>query len=276
MKTPSANSTTAACFFPCARPSGSNGQRAWIHYTPGGTIAHARRLMERPLPPAHRAGSRLPGQRDPVDQQAPRRPKELVVFGNPASSSSRTSFTLRVSPDGGDTWPVSRLLYAGSGAYSSICILPDKSIGVLLEKDNYTKITFARVEEAWLMNPDNDSDNDGMPDAWEILHGLNAATHDALSDNDGDGTPNLDEYLAGTDPLDRTSRFEVSQISLQSGIRLDWSSVPGRSYIIEESNDLLDWQTVPVPAITANGASASATVPFNGSVRRFFRISVLP
>jgi hypothetical protein len=262
--------------FTMRTPSGSNGQRAWIHYTPGGAS---------PM----RDGTwsnlyRLPSVPDPVCQGSVIQwtsrfrgdPREFLVFGNPASSSSRNNFTLRVSPDGGLTWPVSRLLYAGSAAYSSICILPDRSIGVLLEKDNYTRITFARAEEAWLMNPENDADNDEMPDAWEILHGLKASTHDALSDDDGDGTSNIGEYLAGTDPLNRASRFQVSEIRVGSGIRLDWSSVPGRSYIIEESDDLTEWRSVPGPAIRANGSSASATVAQNDSERRLFRIRALP
>jgi hypothetical protein len=46
-----------------------------------------------------------------------------------------------------------------------------------------------------------DSDNDGLPDAWENAHGLNAsdATDTAL-DADQDGYTNLEEYLNGTDP----------------------------------------------------------------------------
>lgn len=40
-----------------------------------------------------------------------------------------------------------------------------------------------------------DSDNGGMPDAWEIEHGLNSHKDDHLDDRDGDGYPNLEEYL---------------------------------------------------------------------------------
>ena len=36
-----------------------------------------------------------------------------------------------------------------------------------------------------------------MPDAWEAEHGLNPADgSDAWRDRDGDGWPNLEEYLA--------------------------------------------------------------------------------
>jgi len=49
-------------------------------------------------------------------------------------------------------------------------------------------------------NADPDDDNDGMPDEWEILHGLDPLTDDASLDPDGDGITNLDEYLGGTAP----------------------------------------------------------------------------
>jgi hypothetical protein len=46
-----------------------------------------------------------------------------------------------------------------------------------------------------------DSDDDGMPDAWEMQHGLNPHDpSDAAADNDHDGYTNLEEYLNGTDP----------------------------------------------------------------------------
>jgi hypothetical protein len=49
--------------------------------------------------------------------------------------------------------------------------------------------------------PTPDSDDDGMPDWWEQLYGLNAAAKaDALADPDGDGWNNLHEFKAGTDP----------------------------------------------------------------------------
>jgi chitinase len=49
-------------------------------------------------------------------------------------------------------------------------------------------------------NQDPDDDNDGMPDAWEIAHGLNPLVNDAALDADGDGVSNLAEYQAGSDP----------------------------------------------------------------------------
>ncbi|RJQ76859.1 MAG: hypothetical protein C4519_14185 [Desulfobacteraceae bacterium] len=49
-------------------------------------------------------------------------------------------------------------------------------------------------------NADEDDDGDGMPDIWELAHGLNPLVDDAFSDLDGDGTFNIDEYTHGSDP----------------------------------------------------------------------------
>ena len=48
---------------------------------------------------------------------------------------------------------------------------------------------------------DPDDDNDGIPDAYELVNGLNTLLNtDAALDRDNDGLTNLEEYLAGTDP----------------------------------------------------------------------------
>ncbi len=46
-----------------------------------------------------------------------------------------------------------------------------------------------------------DSDNDGMPDAWEIKYGLNPKdSSDAIKDCNGDGYTNIEKYINGIDP----------------------------------------------------------------------------
>ena len=48
-----------------------------------------------------------------------------------------------------------------------------------------------------------DTDVDGMPDDWEIMHNLNPNDPaDAFLDDDGDGLTSLDEYSIGSDPQD--------------------------------------------------------------------------
>ena len=49
--------------------------------------------------------------------------------------------------------------------------------------------------------PYKDSDGDGMPDDWEIAHGLNPNDPtDAIKDANGDGYTNIEKFLYGLDP----------------------------------------------------------------------------
>lgn len=68
-----------------------------------------------------------------------------IVFANPASKDRRADGTLRVSYDEGESWEVSRPLYKGPFAYSSLARLRNGDIGVLFEKDEYATITLAIV-----------------------------------------------------------------------------------------------------------------------------------
>ena len=59
-----------------------------------------------------------------------------------------------------------------------------------------------------------DSDGDGIPDSWMLQNfghptGLAADHSRAQDDPDGDGMSNLQEYLAGTNPLDPQSCLKL-------------------------------------------------------------------
>jgi sialidase-1 len=78
--------------------------------------------------------------------------RNRLLFANPASRS-RERLTVRLSYDEGGTWPVSRVIHHGPAAYSSLVVLPDRSIGVLFERGDrspYERITFARFPLEWL------------------------------------------------------------------------------------------------------------------------------
>jgi len=50
-----------------------------------------------------------------------------------------------------------------------------------------------------IINSADDTDGDGMPDAWEMAH-FGTLDRDGTGDFDGDGISDLDEYLYGTNP----------------------------------------------------------------------------
>ena len=59
--------------------------------------------------------------------------KQVILFSNPASKTSRTQLTIRVSHDNGRTWSWKKVLHAGPSAYSCLTVLPNGNIGCFYE-----------------------------------------------------------------------------------------------------------------------------------------------
>ena len=78
--------------------------------------------------------------------------RNRLLFANPASKTARHRMTVRLSYDEGRTWPVSRLIHAGSAAYCCLAALPDTRIGLLYERDGYKTIAFTAFTLGWLTN----------------------------------------------------------------------------------------------------------------------------
>ena len=76
-----------------------------------------------------------------------------------------------------------------------------------------------------------DSDNDGLPDAYEMLYGLDIRGSDADGDLDKDGMTNIEEFRAGTLPNKSDSIFRVSGARSEDGAAsLNWEPAPGKTY----------------------------------------------
>jgi sialidase-1 len=95
--------------------------------------------------------------------------RNRLLFANPAGGAvaagsvqrdarGRFNLTVRMSYDEGKTWPVKKILREGPGAYSSMAVFPDGSIGILFETgprygeyvDHYGSEVFARFTVEWL------------------------------------------------------------------------------------------------------------------------------
>jgi hypothetical protein len=68
------------------------------------------------------------------------------------------------------------------------------------EVDFYSSSRSTHVTNYRFTIQTEDSDEDGIPDAWEELYGLNPAVDDAGGDLDEDGLSNILEYQKGTNP----------------------------------------------------------------------------
>lgn len=127
-----------------------------------------------------------------------------------------------------------------------------------------------------------DSDGDGLPDAWERL--LIAASGQNLSlqdirpgdDFDGDGISNLNEYLAGTYAFDAQDGFRLDIVGVQEGRpQLEFMVVQGRTYTLFGSDDLKTWTPIDF-RIPANGPAAASQPSYRATDIRVLRVEPVP
>jgi hypothetical protein len=122
-----------------------------------------------------------------------------------------------------------------------------------------------------------DSDHDGLPDAWELLHfghlGVNPN-----ADPDGDGMSNLQEYLAGTNPNDSNDALVITAYSTSPGgtnASFTWNSVLTRYYYLDKTLSLqppLTWLDGGLGIIAPGGATTTRMLSDTNAPQRFFRV----
>ena len=83
-----------------------------------------------------------------------------------------------------------------------------------------------------------DSDEDGMLDTWEIAR-FGDLSANGGDDDDGDGSSNVEEFNADTDPLDAGDFLQILTVERSAnGIAITWPASPGRSYSVYRNDDL--------------------------------------
>jgi PKD repeat protein len=95
--------------------------------------------------------------------------------------------------------------YTKPGVYTVILTVVDETGNV--NSASISIVVYRDTDRDFLADYlDADDDNDGMPDDWEILHGLDPLDpSDASLDRDGDGFSNLTEYQMDSNPNVYTS-----------------------------------------------------------------------
>jgi hypothetical protein len=118
-----------------------------------------------------------------------------------------------------------------------------------------------------------DSDGDGMPDAWEDLHGLDKQVDDGGSDPDGDGFSNVQEYRAGTDPMSGTSYLRVAGVDDGAGVaEIRFEAMAGRTYSVLAADAPGDSLWVKLADVAAEPAARTVTVLDSGVAIRGHRV----
>jgi hypothetical protein len=127
---------------------------------------------------------------------------------------------------------------------------------------------------------EQDTDQDGLPDAWEIQHSLRpddpTGVNGALGDPDEDGLGNLAEYVAGTDPRDAASCLQVSSADVNGGVFvLRFVAVAGKTYSVLYCDSLEQgtWlRLTDVPAQASTGEVEVTDSDGPGRAARFYRL----
>jgi alpha-glucosidase (family GH31 glycosyl hydrolase) len=132
---------------------------------------------------------------------------------------------------------------------------------------------------------DLDSDGDGIPDWWMLgyfNHPTGEAADNSLASDDADGSgySNLQDYLAGMDPLDPSTACRITNISVVgNNIQVTWTTEPNKTNQLQRSSALgtnATWVNVG-PATLATGSPATQT-DFGGATNppAFYRVRLAP
>ena len=118
-----------------------------------------------------------------------------------------------------------------------------------------------------------DSDNDGLPDVWELYYfgNLDQGPDD---DPDEDGLTNLEELYLGTDPTVPNDPLRVSTIERLPGglVRLGWTASALRVYRMDVSPTMSPPSWAPLATVT--GTVANATILDAASTQRYYRVEL--
>ena len=116
----------------------------------------------------------------------------------------------------------------------------------------------------------------GTPHWWLASNSLPVSNGADTIDHDSDGQTTASEYIAGTNPNDRTSvlRFSTANAA-PSGGTLVFQTIAGRRYRLESCFMLDDWTPVPgFDNIDGTAGTVSYSIPSSTATRRFFRLAV--
>jgi hypothetical protein len=128
---------------------------------------------------------------------------------------------------------------------------------------------------------------DGIDDAWRLQYfgHVDPRADDrsrAQDDPDGDSCNNLCELLAGTDPTNSTSVFQiVSVVATSDDVLVTWTTAGGRTNVVQSAPDLTGSYTNVSPNIILTGSGDVTTNYLDAggvtnSALKFYRVRLVP
>jgi hypothetical protein len=126
----------------------------------------------------------------------------------------------------------------------------------------------------------SDADQDGLPDDWELTHGLDpnsaAGENGPDGDPDVDGLTNLEEFFAGTDPRNPASSLELEVLGVEDQAAvLEFQVAAGKTYsvLFRDSLNAGSWaRLVDIPASDRPGPMRVSDRAFGATPARFYRV----
>jgi T5SS/PEP-CTERM-associated repeat protein len=133
------------------------------------------------------------------------------------------------------------------------------------------------------LDPNQSVVGDGIPNWWKQQYGLDPFDPNvANADPDHDGMSNLQEYLAGTNPTNAASCLKITSVTMTNGnVRVSWSAVGGKSYVLQTNSILGSAFADASPVITVPGTGQVVTNYLDlgnatGNATRLYRIRLGP
>ncbi len=124
-----------------------------------------------------------------------------------------------------------------------------------------------------------DRDGDGMDDDWELAY-FTTLARDGSGDFDGDGTSDLAEFRAGTDPTNVGSVLQVLTLSGSSGgtTKVLWSAIPGRAYRVQFTDSVAEPQWKDAAELVTAGGTTATWLDRSAVTagQRFYRVVLAP
>ena len=190
-----------------------------------------------------------------------------------------TTVNLALVPDGGSTDPGVTVEVEDPYAYNlwlaqyfSSTELADPLItGEGADPDNDGLTNFEEFELETLPN-NADTDNDQIPDGWEVANQLNPLVDDAREDPDNDGYDNLLEYRLGKNP--REPSDANSQIAIETAVEVVYQTVSGVTYQLESApSPAGPWEPVGEP-FQGDGQEQTQFFSTRGEEKWFYRVEL--